>query len=132
MVGRIARFGEFEFDFDEMVLRQEGKPVPLQPQPTQLLAILLERPGRLVNRDELKSRVWQNRIVEFDAGLNFTVNQVRRALGDSAADPKYVQTVPRRGYRFIGAVVRSPEQPPSSLRTGVPGVSAPSRSTMRA
>jgi DNA-binding winged helix-turn-helix (wHTH) protein/tetratricopeptide (TPR) repeat protein len=118
VAGSIARFGEFEFDFDEMVLRQAGKPVPLQPQPTQVLAILLERPGRLVSRDELKSRVWENRIVEFDAGLNFSINQVRRALADSAADPKYVETVPRRGYRCIAAVVRSaPDQRLSSLRS---------------
>lgn len=100
----VSRFGEFEFDFDEMVLRQNGEPVALQPQPTQVLALLLERPGRLVSRDELKSRVWDDRIVEFDTGLNFSISQVRRALGDSATHPDYVETVPRRGYRFVAPV----------------------------
>lgn len=107
MDGKTVTFGEFEFDFDEMVLRSEGDPIPLQPQPSRILAILLERPGRLVTRDELKSVVWGDRLVEFDAGLNFSINQIRRALGDTAADPEYVATVHRRGYRFIAPVMSS-------------------------
>lgn len=109
MNSRIARFGVFEFDFEEMVLRREGEPVQLQPQPTRVLAMLLEQPGRLVSRDELKERVWEDGIVEFDAGLNFIINQVRRALGDAAARPEYIETVPRRGYRFIAAVGTAPQ-----------------------
>lgn len=121
MGANVVRFGPFEFDFEEMVLRHGGAPVPLQPQPTQVLAILLEVPGRLVGREELKSRVWENRIVEFDAGLNFSVNQVRRALGDSANRPQYVETVHRRGYRFIATVEDG----------GPDGGPAPSRGALR-
>lgn len=101
---RAARFGPFAFDFGERVLRREGTPVPLQPQPTAVLAILLEEPGRLVSREELRDRVWRDRVVEFDNGLNFSVAQVRRALDDDARSPRFLETVHRRGYRFIHPV----------------------------
>ncbi len=98
-----VRFGAFEFDFNAQELRRNGVPVRLQPQPVQVLALLLSKPGHLVTRNELRE-IWQGRFVEFDPGLNFSIGQVRKALGDSADSPSWIETVPRRGYRFIGSV----------------------------
>ncbi|MEN8375103.1 MAG: winged helix-turn-helix domain-containing protein [Gemmatimonadota bacterium] len=102
--GQVVRFGPFEFDFDERVLRRDGEPVPLQPQPTEVLAALLDKPGRLVPRAELQEAVWRYRSASLDPGLNFLVRQVRRGLGDRANPAVYVETVHRRGYRFIAPV----------------------------
>ena len=99
-----VRFGAFEFDLDRLVLRQDVSPVRLQPQPSRVLALLLAQPGRLVTREELQETVWAGRVVEFDAGLNFSIRQIRKVLGDNAGDPEFIETVPRRGYRFIASV----------------------------
>lgn len=99
-----ARFGPFEFDFDRLVLRRDGELVHLQPQPTELLALLLIEAGRLVTREELQEALWRDRVIEYDPGLNFCIRQVRAALGDRAASPTYIETVHRRGYRFIAPV----------------------------
>src|SRR6516165_3376131 len=94
-------------------LRKNGKRVRLTGQPFEVLTILLEHPGELVTREELQQRLWQSdTFVDFDRGLNAAVNRVREALGDSADTPRFVETLPRRGYRFIGPVER-PEQPKS-------------------
>jgi cholera toxin transcriptional activator len=103
---RLFRFGMFELDSDTGELRKEGKSRPrIRDQALQILIMLLEKSDDLVSRDELRERLWPaDTFVDFDHGLNTAINQVRTALGDSAANPKFIQTLPRRGYRFIGPV----------------------------
>jgi len=104
----VVRFGVFELDVDAGELRNAGVPVGVRGQPLQVLACLLERPGGLVTRDELRSRLWPaDTFVDFDHGLNATIKRLRDALGDSADAPRFIETVPRRGYRFVATV----EQP---------------------
>ena len=99
------RFGPFELDARAGELRREGVAVKLQPQPFTVLSLLVERAGELVLREELKKALWgEETYVDFERGLNFCINQVRAALGDSAESPQFIQTVPRRGYRFIAGV----------------------------
>jgi DNA-binding winged helix-turn-helix (wHTH) protein len=95
------RFAEFEVDLQSQELFRDGAPVRLPNQSFLALAALLERPGQLVTREELRSRLWpDNRVVEFEQGLNAIINRLREALGDSAESPKYIETLPRRGsYR---------------------------------
>ena len=96
------RFGSFEVDLSARELRKAGTRVKLSGQPFEILAALLERPGQLVTRDELRKRVWSDdTYVDFSHGLNAAVNKLREALCDSADDPRYIETLPRRGYRFI-------------------------------
>ena len=98
----LVRFGVFELDLRSRELRKSGARLSLQQQPLQLLAVLLERPGELVTRDELRKRLWpDDTFVDFEHGLNAAVKRLRDTLGDSAGSPRFVETVPRRGYRFI-------------------------------
>ncbi len=100
-------FGLFELDMATGDLRRAGRPVHLAPQPSRVLIALVERAGEVVTRDELKEVVWgDNTFVDFEQGLNFCIKQLRGALGDEAENPRFVETVPRRGYRFIAPVVR--------------------------
>jgi cholera toxin transcriptional activator len=103
---RFFRFGMFELDSDTGELRKDGKSRPrIRDQALQILIMLLEKSDEVVSRDELRERLWPaDTFVDFDHGLNTAINQVRTALGDSAANPKFIQTLPRRGYRFIGPV----------------------------
>jgi Tol biopolymer transport system component/DNA-binding winged helix-turn-helix (wHTH) protein len=102
---RIARFGVFNVDLGVGELRKNGVRIRLQEQPFQVLAMLLERPGQVVTREELRQKLWSNdTFVDFDHGLNIAVNKIRRALGDSADNPRFLETIPRRGYRFIASV----------------------------
>jgi TolB-like protein/DNA-binding winged helix-turn-helix (wHTH) protein/Tfp pilus assembly protein PilF len=101
---RRLRFGSFELDPATVELWNGGLPVKLQPQPAKVLAILAGRPGELVSREQLQEQVWGSTVVDFDQGLNSAIRQIRNALGDSAETPFYVETVPRRGYRFIAQV----------------------------
>jgi TolB-like protein/DNA-binding winged helix-turn-helix (wHTH) protein len=111
------RFGVFELDLHAGELRKHGLRVRLQEQPFQILAMLLEHPGEVVTREELQKKLWpEDTFVDFDHGLNKGVNKIREALGDSAESPRFVETVARRGYRFLAEVkpdevapVRSPE-----------------------
>jgi tetratricopeptide (TPR) repeat protein len=96
-----VRFGGFSFDRETLELRRGAETVPLPPQPSRLLALLLERPGRLVTRAEIQRRLWPETVVEFDHGINTCVRQIREALGENARSPVLLQTVPRRGYRFV-------------------------------
>jgi DNA-binding winged helix-turn-helix (wHTH) protein len=106
----IYRFGVFAFDPDRSELRRDDRVVRLQPQPAQVLAVLLERAGVLVTRDELRAAIWgHDTFVDFDRGLNFCVAQIRAALADNATTPRYVRTVPKSGYEFI-----CPVEPPTS------------------
>jgi TolB-like protein/DNA-binding winged helix-turn-helix (wHTH) protein/Tfp pilus assembly protein PilF len=98
---RIVRFGVFEVDLRSGELRKKGVKVRLQEQPLQVLSVLLEQPGRLVTREELKQKLWAGTIVDFDHSINTTINKLREALGDSADTPRFIETLPRRGYRFI-------------------------------
>ena len=102
--GRRLRFGVFEADLDARELTKLGKLLPMQEQPFQLLAMLLEKPGTLVTREELQTSLWPQTVVDFDHGLNKAVSKIRDALGDSAENPRFVQTVARRGYRFLADV----------------------------
>jgi DNA-binding winged helix-turn-helix (wHTH) protein/TolB-like protein/tetratricopeptide (TPR) repeat protein len=123
-----CRFGSFEFDLRTDELRNHGAVVKLAPQPSRVLALLLTRPGEVVRREELRDHLWGNEtFVDFERGLNFCVLQVRTALGDSSDSPRFVQTVPRKGYRFIAAVepVASADSPSRSAPTPVQAPEAP-------
>ena len=98
------RTGVFEIDLRAGELRKRGQRVRLQEQPFQVLAMLVEKPGQLVTREELRDRLWRDSIVDFDHGLNKAINKIREALGDSAEHPRFVETVARRGYRFLADV----------------------------
>ena len=99
------RFGVFEADLPAGELRKKGVRVKLQDQPFQLLSLLLQRPGEVITREELRSQLWtSDTFVDFDNGLNASINKLREALGDSADNPRFIETLPRRGYRFIAPV----------------------------
>ena len=100
---RLVRFGAFEFDRHTLELRKHGLKIKLSGQPMEVLAMLLASPGDLVTREELQKRLWpHDTIVEFEHSINAAVKTLRRALGDSADAPRYIETLARRGYRFIG------------------------------
>src|SRR5664279_3583351 len=98
------RFGPFEVDLQAGELRKGGLKLKLSGQPFQVLTILLERPGEVVTREELQKRLWPDTFVDVDHSLNTAINKIREVLGDSAETPRFVETVPRRGYRFIAEV----------------------------
>src|SRR5215510_3371950 len=101
----VIRFGIFEVDHRAGELRRNGSRVKLQEQPFQILVALLDRPGEVVSRDELQKRLWPaDTFVDFDHSLNAAIRRLRDALGDSAEHPRYVETVARRGYRFLAPV----------------------------
>src|ERR1700739_373157 len=98
-------FGVFDADLRTKELRRQGTRVKLPRQSFQILQILLERPGELVTRDELRNALWpEDTFVDFDHGLNNAVKRIRSVLGDSADTPRYIETLPRMGYRFIGPI----------------------------
>jgi serine/threonine-protein kinase len=100
-----ARFGLFEVDLQAGELRKQGFKIKLQEQPFQVLVMLLERPGEVVTRDELKRYLWPaDTYVDFEGGLNRAINRLREALGDDADRPRFIETLPRRGYRFVAPV----------------------------
>ena len=105
-------FDEFELRPDSGELFKEGAPVKLQPQPARVLTILASRPGEVVEREEIRRLVWGDSFLDFDANLNFCIKQIRQALGDSATAPRFIETLPRRGYRFLMPV--SQEEPPAA------------------
>lgn len=99
------RFGLFEVDLDARELRKQGHRLRLQDQPFAVLAILLERSGTVISREELRQKLWPaDTFVDFDHSLNTAVNKIRETLGDSASSPRFVETLARRGYRFVGEV----------------------------
>src|SRR6266403_5695279 len=111
----IIRFGRFELNLRAGELRRRGQKIKLQEQPLQVLAALLERPGEIVTRKELRSKLWSaDTFVDFDHSLNAAIRRLRDALGESAETPIFVETVARRGYRFIGNV-EIPAAIPSAL-----------------
>jgi DNA-binding winged helix-turn-helix (wHTH) protein len=112
---RRLRFGIFEADFRTGELTKRGKRVRLQEQPFQLLAMLLDRPGALITREELHGKLWPQTIVDFDHGLNKAVSKIREALGDSAENPRFIETVARRGYRFLAEVAVVDDTQPDTV-----------------
>lgn len=115
--GRVVRFGIFEADLEGAELRRRGSRVRIQERPFRILETLLSRPGEVVTRTELRERLWpKDTFVDFEHGLNAAMNKLRGALGDSASKPRFIETVPRRGYRFLA----SPWQPeaPAEIPAG--------------
>src|SRR5271170_1967354 len=98
---RLLRFGNFEVDLRSGELRKAGVKQKFGGQPFQVLSILLERPGEVVTREELQKRLWPDTFVDVDHNLNAAINKIREVLGDAAENPRFVETLPRRGYRFI-------------------------------
>lgn len=125
----MIRFGVFEADLQTRELRKHGLRIKLQDQPFQVLQLLVERPGEIVTRDELQKTLWSDdTFVDFERSLNKAINKLREALDDSADNPRFIETVPKRGYRFIAPVERSPDtaapvhlhpQPPAAPRAAV-------------
>jgi TolB-like protein/DNA-binding winged helix-turn-helix (wHTH) protein/Tfp pilus assembly protein PilF len=112
---RRLKFGGFEADLRSGELTKQGKRLQLQEQPFRLLAMLLERPGELVTREEVHQRLWPRAVVDFDHGLNKAISKIRDVLGDSAEKPRFIETVARRGYRFLAdvRVLRETESQPT-------------------
>ena len=107
---RLLRLGDFEVDLRSGELRKDGSTLRVQPQPFQLLTLLLEHPGELVTRDQIRQRLWpSDTFVDFEHGLNTAMKKLREALGDAAGTPRYIETLPRRGYRLMAGVESLPE-----------------------
>jgi len=131
----VVRFGPFEVDFRAGELLKNGRRIRLQDQPLQVLAMLLEKPGKVVTRDEVRKTLWPgDTFVDFDHGLNNAINRLREALNDSADAPRFIETLPRRGYRFIAEVSSVASLPneevlhvASTERTTAPGASSVER-----
>src|SRR5215467_7281834 len=120
------QFDQYEADVNAAELRRDGNRLKLQLQPFQVLVALLERPRQVVSREELRLRLWpQDTFVDFDHGLNTAMAKLRDVLGDSAASPRYIETIAKRGYRFLGEVSASEEQ------TVVSPVARPSESIQK-
>jgi DNA-binding winged helix-turn-helix (wHTH) protein/TolB-like protein len=111
------RFGVFAFNPSTGELKRDGIQVKLQPQPARVLAILAGRPGEVVSREDLRQQVWaEGTFVDFERGLNFCIAQIRNALGDSAESPRFIETLPKRGYRFVAPILADPTPPASVAR----------------
>src|SRR5690348_14169998 len=109
---RRLHFGAFEVDLRSGELRKYGLRIKLQDQPFQVLALLLERNGEVVSREELRQKLWAaDTFVDFDVGLNSAIKRLRDALGDTAEKPRFIETLPRRGYRFVAPIENEVSQP---------------------
>ena len=107
----VIRFGPFTADLDSGELRRESSKIRLQAQPFAILSLLLHRPGEVITRDEIRQKLWPaDTFVDFDHSLGTAINKIRTALRDSAEEPQFIETFPKRGYRFIGEITPS-EQP---------------------
>ena len=109
----VKTFGDFEFDDHDRRLRAGGQSVRLSGQAVELLCLLLERPGQLITRDEIERRLWPDRNVDFNHSLDVIVSRLRTALGEKGSSARYIETVPRKGYRFIEPVTAKPEAQPA-------------------
>lgn len=124
---QIVRFEVFELDLRSSELTKNGVKIRLHDQPLKLLELLLERPGELVNREEIKARFWPNdTVVDFEYGINGAVAKLRAALSDSAREPRFIETVAKRGYRFVAAVVRESAPAPAPAAPAAPADLEPS------
>jgi cholera toxin transcriptional activator len=127
---RRARFGLYEANLGAGELRKSGSKLRLQEQPFQVLAMLLDRAGKVVSREELRERLWPaDTFVDFDHSLNTAINKLRDVLGDTASNPRFIETLPRRGYRFVAPVEWTPSQtePPSATTAKHPELPQGSR-----
>src|SRR5713226_3108937 len=107
IASQICRFGLFEVDLTQGTLTRQGAPVKLQEQPFLVLAMLLEHPGEIVTREDLRHKLWpQGTFVDFDGSLNAVLKRLRAALNDDPDQPRFIETVPKRGYRFIAPVTK--------------------------
>ena len=112
----MLRFGPFELDADSAELLRHGERIPLPPQPFKVLALLVQKDGAVVTRAEIRDQVWgAGTHIEFDQGLNFAIRQIREALEDDAASPRFIETLPRRGYRFLMPIAPSAPEKPATL-----------------
>jgi DNA-binding winged helix-turn-helix (wHTH) protein/tetratricopeptide (TPR) repeat protein len=129
--GRRVRTGLFEIDFGSVEVHKEGRRIPLQEQPFRVLGVLLERPGEVITREELQARLWPtDTFVGFDEGINTAIRKLRVVFGDSADNPRFIETLPRRGYRFIAPVQDAVAEPAqlSEHASGIsPGLSSDAR-----
>jgi DNA-binding winged helix-turn-helix (wHTH) protein len=117
----VLQFGAFELDLEAGKLLKNGRMVRLQPQPFRLLCLLVSQPGRLVTREEIQAALWKDEtFVDFEQGVNFAIKQVREALGDRAEASVYIQTVPKRGYRFVAPVASGDHHEPLLPATADP------------
>ena len=127
----VLRFGVFELDLEAGELRKAGARLRVQKQPFEILRVLVQRPGEIVTREELRAEIWSaDTFVDFDNSLNTSINKLRDVLGDTSSSPRFIETVPRRGYRFIAPVghsdvsrpvaVPSPPTPITAAPTGKP------------
>jgi len=112
----VKTFGDFEFDDRRRWLTAGGKRLRLNGQAVDLLCLLLERPGELITREEIERGLWPDRNVDFRHSLDVVVSRLRTVLGDKGASPRYIETVPRKGYRFIEPVTLRPETRPANER----------------
>jgi DNA-binding winged helix-turn-helix (wHTH) protein len=121
----VFSFGEFELDVEAGELRRKNRRLKLQPQPFKLLLLLVKKGGALVTRDEIRRELWPDgTFVDFDQAVNFSIKQIRDALGDEADHPLYIETVPRRGHRFIAPISTPGQQQPrvSFIPMGATGI----------
>ena len=128
----VVQFGTFRADFRTGELRRQGVQIKLQGKPLQLLAVLVQHPGELVTRDELRRTLWGDQtFVDFERSLNIAITKLRAALGDSADNPRFVETLPRRGYRFIAPLTVGTEQQtiPAPSDTGAAQAQSPPTKT---
>ncbi len=112
----VKTFGDFEFDDRRRRLKAGGRPVRLSGQAVDLLCLLVERPGELITREEIARRLWPDTTVDFDHSLDVLISRLRTVLGDKGSSARYIETVPRKGYRFIEAVTAKPEARPANER----------------
>src|SRR6476646_5262330 len=118
MAGSLFRFNEFELDAANFQLRRSDHPVPLQKLPLELLLLLVERNGQLVTRDEIVERVWGKDVfLDVDSAVSTAIRKIRHALGDDSADPKYIETVPTKGYRFMSVSLSASALPQDVIST---------------
>ena len=123
----VLRFGVFELDLEAGELRKAGGRLRLQKQPFEILRILVQRPAEIVTREELRAEIWSaDTFVDFDNSLNTSINKLRDVLGDTSSSPRFIETVPRRGYRFIAPVTSNgPREATASTPSPPPAVLAP-------
>src|SRR5690349_19738188 len=128
----VVRFGTFEVDLQSGELRKSGIRIRVQQQPIKVLEILLERPGEMVPREDLRRRVWPDEdFGDFDQAVNVSIAKLRSALGDSAESPRYIETLPKRGYRFIApvSIVESAPKPDGAVVEDSPPILQESEAT---
>src|SRR5215831_19038873 len=113
----ILRFDDFELDTAAGELRRQGQRVKLPPQPFKVLELLVRRAGEVLTRADIRERIWSDSFVDFEQGLNFCIRQIREALGDTAEAPRFIETMPRRGYRFLLPVETQPLRELKAMRS---------------